>query len=148
MRHYEIVVLIHPNQSEQAASMMERYTQQIQASGGVIHRQEDWGRRQLAYPIDKIHKAHYVLLNIECDQATLDELEHAFQFNDAIIRRLIVKQKGPITEESLMLKADKAEERREDAARRYHESRYSEDEDLEDDEDDEEDTLEDLAEDS
>lgn len=113
MRHYEVVFLVHPDQSEQVPAMIERYRSSIEASGGHIHRQEDWGRRLLAYPIQKVHKAHYVMLNIECDQAALDELEGAFRFNDAVIRHLTVRRKHAITEPSIMLKAgtEKGEER-------------------------------------
>lgn len=105
MRHYEVVVLIHPDQSEQVSAMVERWTQPIKDAGGAIHRFEDWGRRALAYPINKIHKAHYILMNIECDQAQLDELTHAFRFNDAIIRNLVIKTKGPVTGESPLAKS-------------------------------------------
>ncbi len=96
MRHYEIVFIVHPDQSEQVPAMVERYRTLVTAKNGLIHRLEDWGRRQLAYPIQKIHKAHYVLMNIECDQEVLDELEHAFKFNDAVLRHLIVRQERPI----------------------------------------------------
>jgi len=105
MRHYEIVFLVHPDQSGQVPAMIERYQSIIQQGGGSVHRLEDWGRRQLAYPIDKIHKAHYVLLNIECSGAVLDELENAFRFNDAVIRNLVVRQNNAITEASVMAKA-------------------------------------------
>ena len=102
MRHYEIVFLVHPDQSNQVPAMIEKYQSMIQQGGGSIHRLEDWGRRQLAYPINKIHKAHYVLMNIECAQATLDELENAFRYNDAVIRHLLVRQDHEITEPSPM----------------------------------------------
>lgn len=95
MRHYEIVFLVHPDQSDQVPGMVERYEALVQRGGGVVHRKEDWGRRQLAYLIDKVHKAHYVLMNIETDQETLKELENAFRFNDAVIRNLIISRKGP-----------------------------------------------------
>lgn len=108
MRHYEIILLIHPDQSEQVPAMLERYKGMITQGGGQIHRVEDWGRRQLAYPIQKIHKAHYVLMNIECDQETLDELEHAFRFNDAVLRHLTVKTKAAVTEASAMMKEEKS----------------------------------------
>ncbi len=104
MNHYEIVFLVHPDQSEQVPAMLERYQAMITDNSGQIHRIEDWGRRQLAYPINKIHKAHYILLNIECDAATLEELVNAFRFNDAVIRNLVVKRKKPITEASPMMK--------------------------------------------
>ena len=108
MRHYEIVFIVHPDQSEQVPAMVERYKGVIAARNGVVHRLEDWGRRQLTYPLQKVHKAHYVLMNIECDQATLDELEHAFKFNDAVLRHLVVKMKGPVTTPSPMMKEEKA----------------------------------------
>ena len=92
MRHYEIVFLVHPDQSEQVDAMVDRYRSIIEKGGGTIHRQEDWGRRQLAYLIDKVHKAHYVLMNIECNRETLDELESAFRFNDAVIRSLVLNR--------------------------------------------------------
>ena len=95
MRHYEVVFLVHPDQSDQVPGMIERYESLIQRGGGAVHRKEDWGRRQLAYLIDKVHKAHYVLMNIEADQETLKELENAFRFNDAVIRNLIIGRKGP-----------------------------------------------------
>ena len=104
MRHYEIVFMVHPDQSEQVAGMIERYTGSITEAGGTIHRLEDWGRRQLAYPINKLHKAHYVLMNVEADQAVIDELETAFRFNDAVLRNMIMRTKAAITEQSIMLK--------------------------------------------
>jgi small subunit ribosomal protein S6 len=100
MRHYEIVFLVRPDQSSQVGAMVERYRSTIEAASGVIHRLEDWGRRHLAYPINKIHKAHYVLMNVECDQATLDELESGFRFNDAILRSMTIRRKHAITERS------------------------------------------------
>jgi small subunit ribosomal protein S6 len=111
MRHYEVVFLVHPDQSEQVAGMIDRYRNMIESNGGKIHRMEDWGRRQLAYPINKIYKAHYVLMNIECDQGVRDELESAFRFNDAVIRNLIMKRDEAITEMSVLAKekADEAE---------------------------------------
>lgn len=102
MRHYEIVFIVHPDQSEQVPAMIERYRGIVTAKNGKVHRLEDWGRRQLAYLIQKVHKAHYVLMNIECDQDVLDELEHAFKFNDAILRHLTIKVGGPVTEPSPM----------------------------------------------
>lgn len=108
MRHYEIVLIVHPDQSEQVPAMVERYRTLVTGNGGHIHRLEDWGRRQLAYPIQKIHKAHYVLMNIECNQETLDELEHAFRFNDAVLRHLTVKTKAAVTEPSVMMKEEKS----------------------------------------
>ena len=104
MRHYEIVIMVHPDQSEQVPDMLERYRAMVDSNGGNIHRLEDWGRRQLAYPIDKIHKAHYVLMNIECDAETLDQLGNAFRFNDAVIRNLIIRRDAAITEPSPLIK--------------------------------------------
>jgi len=106
MRHYEIVFLVHPDQSEQVPAMIERYKGIIQADGGRIHRLEDWGRRQLAYPIAKVHKAHYVLMNIECDQKALNELTGAFRFSDAVLRHLVVSMNEAVTEPSPMAKAE------------------------------------------
>ena len=111
MRHYEIVFLVHPDQSEQVPAMVERYEAVITKQDGKIHRKEDWGRRQLAYPINDVHKAHYVLLNIECNQAVLDELKNLFKFNDAILRNLITVQKSAITTESAMMKKETKETR-------------------------------------
>ncbi len=108
MRHYEIVFLVHPDQSAQVSAMIERYKATIEGASGKIHRLEDWGRRHLAYPIKKIHKAHYVLMNIECDQATLEELESGFRFNDAILRSMTIAQKEAITEPSVIVTAEKA----------------------------------------
>ena len=108
MRHYEIVFIVHPDQSEQVPAMIERYRTLVTAKSGFIHRLEDWGRRQLAYPIQKIHKAHYVLMNIQCDQETLDELEHAFRFNDAVLRHLTVKTRAAVVEPSAMMKEEKS----------------------------------------
>ncbi len=108
MRHYEICFIVHPDQSEQVPGMVERYRAIVAAKGGAIHRLEDWGRRQLAYPIQKIHKAHYVLMNIECDGETLNELEHSFKFNDAVLRHLIVKMKAAVTTPSPMMKEEKS----------------------------------------
>ena len=102
MRHYEIVFLVHPDQSEQVPAMLERYRGMIEGGGGVIHRLEDWGRRQLAYPIAKIHKAHYLLMNLECGKETLDELTGAFRFSDAVIRHLVIAMPGAVTEPSPM----------------------------------------------
>ena len=105
MRHYEIVFLVHPDQSEQVPAMIDRYRSMIETASGAIHRLEDWGRRQLAFPINKIHKAHYVLMNIECDQATVDQLQSAFRFNDAVIRNLIIKRDAAVTEPSPLVKS-------------------------------------------
>ena len=121
MRHYEVVFLVHPDQSEQVPAMIERYKSLIEGAEGTIHRLEDWGRRQLAYPIQNLVKAHYVLLNIEVGQATLDELIDTFRFNDAVLRHLVVKKDAPETEQSMIMKnkddkdkAEKPERRRRD----------------------------------
>ena len=107
MRHYEIVFMVHPDQSEQVPGMVERYTSTVKASGGTVHRLEDWGRRQLAYPINKIHKAHYILMNIECTEEALEELTTNFRYNDAILRNLVIREDEAITEESFIMKAEK-----------------------------------------
>ncbi|WP_415906463.1 30S ribosomal protein S6 [Neptuniibacter sp. QD72_48] len=112
MRHYEIVFLVHPNQSEQVSAMVERYTSLIEGAEGTIHRLEDWGRRQLAYPINNAHKAHYVLMNIECGQETLDELENLFRYNDAVLRNMVIRRKEAITEISPIKAAESREERK------------------------------------
>lgn len=114
MRHYEIVYLVHPDQSEQVTAMADRYKAVVEDGGGVVHRYEDWGRRQLAYPINKIHKAHYILMNVEVNQETLDEIENLFRFNDAIIRNLVLKTKGPETEPSKMMEEVEAERQRDE----------------------------------
>ncbi len=112
MRHYEIVFMVHPDQSEQVPAMLDRYRAMIEGSEGKIHRLEDWGRRQLAYPINKVHKAHYVLMNVECPQGTLDELTSAFKFNDAVLRNLVIRRNEAIAEPSPMAKpSDEREER-------------------------------------
>ncbi|MBI3144572.1 MAG: 30S ribosomal protein S6 [Pseudogulbenkiania sp.] len=108
MRHYEIVFIVHPDQSEQVPAMIERYKGMVLAAEGKIHRLEDWGRRQLAYPIQKLHKAHYVLMNVECQAETLAEIEHAFKFNDAVLRHLTIKLDRAVTEPSPMMKDEKA----------------------------------------
>jgi small subunit ribosomal protein S6 len=108
MRHYEIVFIVHPDQSEQVPAMVERYRAMVTGRNGRIHRLEDWGRRQLAYTIQKVHKAHYVLMNIECDQETLDELEHAFKFNDAVLRHLTVQMSEAVVAPSPMMKEEKS----------------------------------------
>ena len=107
MRHYGIVFLVHPDQSEQVPGMVERYSSMITDGGGQVHRVEDWGRRQLAYPINKIHKAHYALLNVECGKEVLEELNTAFRFNDAVLRNLIMSRKGPETEDSPIMKVER-----------------------------------------
>ena len=111
MRHYEICFLVHPDQSEQVPAMLERYRALIEGSNGAIHRLEDWGRRQLAFPVAKLHKAHYVLMNIECDGATLSELEGIFRFNDAVLRHLTVSRQAAVVEQSLMMKAKEEKDR-------------------------------------
>jgi small subunit ribosomal protein S6 len=108
MRHYEVVFIVHPDQSEQVPGMVDRYRQMVSGRGGKVHRLEDWGRRQLAFPLQKIHKAHYVLMNVECDGETLDELDHAFKFNDAVLRHLIVKMEAAVTSPSPMMKEEKS----------------------------------------
>jgi small subunit ribosomal protein S6 len=108
MRHYEVVFIVHPDQSEQVPAMIERYKTLVTARNGAIHRLEDWGRRQMAYPIQKVHKAHYVLMNIECDGETLAELEHAFKFNDAVLRHLTVKMRKSVATPSPMMKEEKS----------------------------------------
>jgi small subunit ribosomal protein S6 len=135
MRHYEIVFVVHPDQSDQVPAMVERYTQMITETGGKIHRHEDWGRRQLAYPIHKIHKAHYILLNVECGQDVLDEIVTLFRYNDAILRNLVIKMDGPVTEESLILKAER--ESRERRARAETKRRLEEEAESADDDDSE-----------
>lgn len=118
MRHYEIVVLVHPDQSEQVPAMLERYKGIVTASGGAVHRVEDWGRRQLAYPITKVHKAHYLLLNVETDQKSLAELTGAFRFSDAVLRHLVVGMDEAVTEPSPMARGEEEDtERRRDRDR-------------------------------
>ena len=122
MRHYEIVFLVHPDQSEQVGAMVDRYRSMIESSGGRIHRLEDWGRRQLAYPINKVHKAHYVLMNVECDQPTLAELNSAFRFNDAVLRNLIIQHDSADTTPSPIAQAkDEQSERDDERGRRSRE---------------------------
>ena len=136
MKHYEVVFLVHPDQSEQVPAMIDRYRALIEADGGAIHRLEDWGRRQLAYPIQKLHKAHYVLMNIECSTAVLEELTSAFRFNDAVIRNMVINRKEPITETSLLAK--RPDERRERAANDGADTTEDDsDEEMSDDESDE-----------
>jgi len=129
------VFLVHPDQSEQVPAMIERYRTTIESDGGAIHRLEDWGRRQLAYPIQKLHKAHYVLMNIECSTTALEELTSAFRFNDAVIRNLVINRKEAVTEPSLLVK--RPDERREAAPRQDDEGTDAADEDTSDDEDSE-----------
>ena len=128
MRHYEICFLVHPDQSEQVPAMLERYRGLIESKGGQVHRLEDWGRRQLAYPIVKLHKAHYVLMNIECSADTLHELEEAFRFNDAVLRHLAIRRQEAVTEASMMLKAREEKVARDkEREQRPSSSRYSRD---------------------
>ena len=128
MRHYEIVFLVHPDQSEQVSAMIERYRGTIEGDGGAIHRLEDWGRRQLAYPIQKLHKAHYVLMNVECSTGVLEELNSAFRFNDAVIRSLVISRKEAVTEPSLLVKRpDERRERETPAASEVQEKAATED---------------------
>ena len=140
MRHYEICFLVHPDQSEQVPAMLERYRTLIEDNNGAIHRIEDWGRRQLAFPIAKLHKAHYVLMNIECDAETLAELEAIFRFNDAVLRHLTVRRQAAIVEQSLMMKAKEEKDR----PSRSHDDRSrsgrSDDDDQSDDDEDEDDS--------
>ncbi|MBA5249842.1 SSU ribosomal protein S6p [hydrothermal vent metagenome] len=112
MRHYEITLIVHPDQSAQVGTMMDKYKEMITTDGGNIHREEDWGRKHLAYPIKKIYKAHYLMLNIECNQETLDKLNYNFRFNDAILRNLIISRKAAITEASIMMTAKDADKER------------------------------------
>ena len=126
MRHYEIVFLVHPDQSEQVPAMIERYRSMVETGGGKLHRLEDWGRRQLAYPIAKVHKAHYVLLNVECGQQTLTDLESAFRFNDAVLRHMTVRMETAVTEPSPLLKAKEDRDERE-RSRSYQDDRNDED---------------------
>jgi len=127
MRHYEVVFLVHPDQSEQVPGMIERNTGLIEAAGGKVHRTEDWGRRMLAYPINNLVKAHYVMLNIECDQATLNELTDAFRFNDAVLRHLVILRDEAVTEQSLIMKfKDEKGEKPERGERRRRDDNESE----------------------
>jgi small subunit ribosomal protein S6 len=125
MRHYEIVFLVHPDQSEQVAGMVERYTATIEAGKGSVHRLEDWGRRQLAYPINKIHKAHYVLMNIECGQEVLEELNSTFRYNDAVLRSMVIRRDEAITEESPIMKQENAEKADKEARERQKSARQA-----------------------
>jgi len=129
MRHFEICFMVHPDQSEQVPAMIERYRALIEGNKGTIHRLEDWGRRQLAFPIAKLHKAHYILMNIECDSDTLSELEGIFRFNDAVLRHLTVRRQSAIVEQSLMMKAKEEKDR---SSRSYDERRRAASEDRKD----------------
>ena len=126
MRHYEIVFLVHPDQSEQVPAMIERYRSMVESTGGKLHRLEDWGRRQLAYPLAKVHKAHYVLINIECGQQTLADIESAFRFNDAVLRHMTVRMDAAVTEPSPLLKAKEDRDDR-DRSRPSYDDRGDED---------------------
>jgi len=145
MRHYEIVFMVHPDQSDQVGGMTDRYTKLVADSGGKVHRLEDWGRRQLAYPINKIHKAHYVLMNVECDQDVLDEITTLFRYNDAVLRNLVIKRKEAVTDMSDIMKAEnESRERKARASARMQaeESRsYRDDSDSNDDSDDDDDSF-------
>ena len=135
MRHYEVVFLVHPDQSEQVPAMLERYRSMIEGGNGRIHRLEDWGRRQLSYPIAKVHKAHYVLMSIEVEQKTLDDLESAFRFNDAVLRNLVIKRDEAVTEPSPMARSrEEGEERRERGPRPPREDRVADELPAEDEE--------------
>ena len=131
MRHYEVVFLVHPDQSEQVAGMVERYSSSVETGGGKVHRSEDWGRRQLAYPINKIHKAHYVLMNIECGQEVLEELNSTFRYNDAIIRSMVIRRKEAITAESPIMKLENAEKADKEARERRNAAKAKADADAE-----------------
>lgn len=128
MRHYEIVFLVHPDQSEQVSGMVERYTASIEAGNGKVHRLEDWGRRQLAYPINKVHKAHYVLMNIECSQEVLDELESTFRYNDAVLRSMVIRTPEAVTGESAVMKSENADKADREARERRAAARAKADE--------------------
>ncbi len=143
MRHYEIVFMVHPDQSEQVPAMVERYTSAVKASGGTVHRLEDWGRRQLAYAINKIHKAHYILMNVECTDEALEELTTNFRYNDAILRNLVIRQDEAVTEESFIMKAEKeAKERKPRAPRPERRDEQDSGDDASDDADVDEEELE------
>lgn len=118
MRHYEVVFLVHPDQSELVSAMLDRYVNIVESSGGTVHRREDWGRRPLAYPIQKVHKAHYALLNVECGQEAIQEIDSAFRFNDAVLRSLIMKRDRAMTEETQFLKEERADRAEKDARER------------------------------
>ena len=119
MRHYEIVFMVHPDQSEQVPGMLDRYSNIVKQGGGQVHRCEDWGRRQLAYPINKIHKAHYALLNVECDSVTLEEISTGFKFNDAVLRNLMMRRKSADTEESPLMKIERESKAAKDSKSRF-----------------------------
>ncbi|HET7570098.1 MAG TPA: 30S ribosomal protein S6 [Gammaproteobacteria bacterium] len=154
MRHYEIVFLVHPDQSEQVPAMIERYRSMIESGEGSIHRLEDWGRRQLAYPINKVVKAHYVLMNIECSQETLDEIIGAFRFNDAVLRHLVISRQKAVTEPSPLAKSDEKEDRDDERGSRRSDNENDDDGDGDDNDsnddydgdEDEEDSADEVAE--
>ena len=125
MRHYEVVFLVHPDQSDQVPGMVERYCAMIERGGGKVHRSEDWGRRQLAFPINKVHKAHYLMLNIECDGETRKELESAFRFNDAVLRNMIITRKGPVTGNSKIYEEELREQEKDKERERRREEEYA-----------------------
>ncbi|MDH4047428.1 MAG: 30S ribosomal protein S6 [Gammaproteobacteria bacterium] len=153
MRHYEIVFLVHPDQSEQVPAMVERYQAMVTGSGGTVHRNEDWGRRQLAHPIHKVHKAHYVLLNVECNHDVIDEITSAFRFNDAVLRHLVISRKTAVTEASPMAIAVEEEKVRERESQRRRDAKAAaetamladsrSDDDSSDDDDDSDDDMDD-----
>ena len=128
MRHYEIVFLVHPDQSEQVPGMVERYSASVAAGNGTVHRMEDWGRRQLAYPINKIHKAHYILMNIECGQEVLDELNSTFRYNDAVLRSMVIRRDEAVTAESPIMKQENAEKADKEARERRNAAKAKADE--------------------
>ncbi|MFV0277364.1 MAG: 30S ribosomal protein S6 [Parahaliea sp.] len=144
MRHYEIVFMVHPDQSEQVPGMIERYSNAIQKDGGSVHRLEDWGRRQLAYPINKIHKAHYVLMNVEASNEAMEELTTTFRYNDAVIRNLVIRRDEAITDESFIMKAEKESRERKTRSeeRRAADNRARGDDSAADDEKDGDDAAE------
>ncbi len=145
MRHYEIVLLVHPDQSEQVPGMLDRYRALVENNGGKVHRSEDWGRLQLAYTIAKLHKAHYLMLNIECDAATLEELEGIFRFNDAILRHLVVRKDEAETEPSIMLQRKENKDEREKARRASYDNDSDDDDDDDDSDDDDDDSDDDAV---
>jgi len=126
MRHYEIAVMVHPDQSDQVPAMIEKYKSMVEADGGKVHRAEDWGRRQLAYPILKLHKAHYFLMNLECGEAVLAEIENAFKFNDAVLRKLVIRKETAETEQSPLFKNPDDDKKQEHRGRRDREAATTE----------------------
>ncbi len=136
MRHYEIVFMVHPDQSDQVGGMTDRYSKLVTDAGGKVHRMEDWGRRQLAYPINKIHKAHYVLMNVECGQDVLDEITTLFRYNDAVLRNLVIKRKDAVSEMSEIMKAENESRERKARASARMAAEESYDRDSSDDDDD------------